>query len=168
MLAPENARASRNQGRLEPYCKTHSRRTEHTISLWYSPLASCDPGEQDQRAHWSTLTTGRIKTLERGVRGVPYRITGTKEILSKNDDFLWETISGAQPVACVRGYVPRPTYGMHFYCAHCLLLLCLLFVHAPAGTGYYKGGHEDEVALFVETLALRSVEKSTHKHYLAK
>ena len=79
MLAPENARASRNQGRLEPYCKTHSRRTEHTISLWYSPLASCDPGEQDQRAHWSTLTTGRIKTLERGVRYYRYKGNSQQE-----------------------------------------------------------------------------------------
>ena len=56
---------------------------------------------------------------------------------------------------------------MHFYCVHCSLLLCLLFARAPAGTRK-KGGHKDEVARLVETLALGSVGKSTQKNYLAR
>ena len=57
---------------------------------------------------------------------------------------------------------------MHLYRVHSSLLLCLLFARAPAGTGHKKGGHKDEVAQLVETLALVSVGNSTQKSYLAK
>ena len=43
MLTHESVRGSRNQGGLEPYCKTHSRRTKCS-SWWYVTLDSCDPG----------------------------------------------------------------------------------------------------------------------------
>ena len=43
-----------------------------------------------------------------------------------------------------------------------------MFAHAPAGTGDNKGGHKDEVARLVETLALGSVGENTQKNYLAK
>ena len=48
------------------------------------------------------------------------------------------------------------------------LLSCPLFARAPAGKGDTKGGHKDEVARLVATLALGSVAKSTQKNYLAK
>ena len=57
---------------------------------------------------------------------------------------------------------------MYFCCVHRSLLLCLVFARAPAGTGDNKGGHKDEVARLVETLALGSVGKSTQKNYLTK
>ena len=57
---------------------------------------------------------------------------------------------------------------MYFYCVHCSLLLCRLFARAPAGTRDNKGGHKDEIARLVETLALGLVGKSTQRNYLAK
>ena len=46
--------------------------------------------------------------------------------------------------------------------------LCLLFARASAGTGDNEGGHTDEVARLVETLALGSSVKSTQKIHQAK
>ena len=51
---------------------------------------------------------------------------------------------------------------VRFYCC------VYLFAHAPAGAGDNKGGHKDEVARLVETLALSSIGRSTQKNYLAK
>ena len=87
------------------------------ISRWPRALLADKVRELTNSDDWSEQDIGT-----RG-KGIFDTVLQTKNILSKDDDCQHNERRTTRLIRVREGYVPRSTYGMHFCCVHCSILL---------------------------------------------